>query len=314
MSKLIFTAAMAERLERMLEMLTLPTMAAEAVSRFEQAGCGEALAILLELCELEAARRAERRLERRRRGSKLPSAKTFDCFDDERLPGSLVRRLHELRNGEFLDRAVNVLAIGPSASGKTHAACALGHALVQVGRSVLFVPAYRLVEQLLLAKRQLALARALRRLDAYELLVLDDLGSVPHSTEQAEVLFTLVAERYERRSLLITSRFALSSWQRLFGRRVMATAALDRLVHHSVILEFRVPSHQLELAMTRRADRAAERQPLGEQDHAPAPLGAERVAEPAAAAPHPQGRDVAAAVDQPGPDQQHQPSPPGHDR
>lgn len=271
MNELIFTAAMAARLEQALELLTLPTMAAEVVSRFEQAGCGEALAVLLELCELELVGRAERRLERRRRCAKLPSAKTFESFDERWLSSSLVRRLHELRSGEFLDRAGNVLLVGPAASGKTHAACALGHALVQAGRAVQFVPAYQLVEQLLLAKRQLGLARALRRLEAYELLVLDDLGSAAHSAEQAEVLFTLVAERYERRSLLITSRFPLSTWQRVFGRPVMATAALERLVHHSVILEFHLPRCQLELAMTRRAEQPAERQRPDEQDRAQQP-------------------------------------------
>jgi DNA replication protein DnaC len=265
MSKPIFTATMAERLEQVLKLLKLPAMAVEIVNRFEQAGYGEALAVLLELCERELAHRVERRLERRLRDSKLPSAKTFESFDERWLPSSLLGRLHELRSGEFLDRAVNVLLIGPSASGKTHAASALGHALVQAGRSVLFVPAYQLVEQLLLAKRQLTLARALRKLDSYELIVLDDLGSAPHNAEQAEVLFTLVAERFERRSLLITSRFPLSGWQRVFGKPVMATAALDRLVHHSVILEFRMPSCQLELAATRRNDYPDERQRSSEQ-------------------------------------------------
>ncbi|MGH7458809.1 MAG: IS21-like element helper ATPase IstB, partial [Longimicrobiaceae bacterium] len=180
------------------------------------------------------------------RASKLPPAKTFETFDDKRLPRPLARKLRELAKGDFLDRAVNVLAFGLPGTGKTHAACALAHALIDSGHSVLFTPTFQLVQELLAAKRELELPRALRRLDRFELLVLDDLGYVQQSPEEMEVLFTLLAERYERRSLLVTSNLVFSHWDRIFQNPMTTAAAIDRLVHHSEILEFDVSSYRTQ--------------------------------------------------------------------
>src|SRR6185436_4290269 len=159
---------------------------------FEKEGKHEALPLLLEVLELESGDRRQRRVERLLRASKLPPGKTFDTFADARLPRPLVQQLHELASGNFLDRAANVLAFGLPGVGKTHAACALGHALVQAGRSVLFTPTYQLVQELLAAKRDLTLPRALRRLDVFELLILDDIGYVQQGADEVEVLFTLM--------------------------------------------------------------------------------------------------------------------------
>jgi DNA replication protein DnaC len=137
-----------------------------------------------------------------------------------------------------------LLAFGPPGVGKSHAACALGHALVQGGHAVLFRPAYQLVQELLAAKRDLTLPRLLRRLDAAELLILDDIGYVKQSAEEAEVLFTLIAQRYERRSVMITSNLVFSEWERIFKEPMATAAAIDRLVHHSTILEFNAPSYR----------------------------------------------------------------------
>ena len=144
-------------------------------------------------------------------------------------------------DGSFVDRGVNVLAFGLPGTGKTHALCAVGHRLVEAGRSVLFAPAYRLVQDLLAAKRDLALPRQLRKLDNYDFLLLDDLGYLPQGAEESEVLFTLIAERYERRSLGITSNLVFSQWEHIFANPMATAAAIDRVVHHSVILEFDVP-------------------------------------------------------------------------
>ena len=142
---------------------------------------------------------------------------------------------------------------------KTHARCALGHRLVEAGHSVLFAPAYRLVQELLAAKRDLDLPRQLRKLDNFDFLLLDDLGYLPQGAEESEVLFTLIAERYERRSLGITSNLVFSEWERIFANPMATAAAIDRVVHHSVILEFDVPSYRTNAAQQRGQARTPRR-------------------------------------------------------
>ena len=148
----------------------------------------------------------------------------------------------------------------PCPTGKTHALCALGHRLVEAGHSVLFAPAYRLVQELLAAKRDLDLPRRLRKLDNFDFLLLDDLGYLPQGAEESEVLFTLIAERYERRSLGITSNLVFSQWEHIFANPMATAAAIDRVVHHSVILEFDVPSYRTDAAQQRGQKEEVNRQ------------------------------------------------------
>jgi len=244
-------AALCARLVALCSDFKLPTVATELVARFQTAGHEEALPLLLEVFELEAQDRLERRIDRLRRASRLPPGKTMATLDQARLPRPLVEKLRTLARGEFLDGAHNVLAFGLPGTGKSHAACAIGHALVEAGHSVLFVPTYQLVQELLVAKRDLDLPRALRKLDLFELIILDDIGYVGQSSDEAEVLFTLMAERYERRSMLITSNLVFSQWDRIFKNPMATAAAIDRLVHHAVILEFDVPSYRTEDARKR---------------------------------------------------------------
>jgi DNA replication protein DnaC len=254
----------AEMLARMAELLTrfkLPTFAAEIVRRFTDAGYAEALPTLLEVLEAEADERGQRKTERLLRASRLPSGKTLETLDRARLPRSVVAKLDELATGDFLERAQNVLCFGLPGRGKTHAAAALGHALVQRGHSVLFSPTFRLVQELLAAKRDLALPRALQRLDAFEVLILDDIGYVQQSADEVEVLFTLMAERYERRSLVITSNLVFGEWDRIFKNPMTTAAAIDRLVHHSTILEFSGRSKRADEAELRAKSRAIEANP-----------------------------------------------------
>ena len=255
MTTTTFTPEMADRLRELLARFKLPTVAAQIAARLGDAGHREALPTVLEVFEAEHDERGQRRCERLLKASRLPPGKTFDTLDESRLPRPVGARLHELASGDFLDRADNVLCFGLPGRGKTHAAIALGHALVQRGRSVLFTPTFRLVQELLAAKRDLALPRALARLDAFDLLVLDDIGYVQQSAEEVEVLFTLMAERYERRSLLITSNLVFAEWDRIFKNPMTTAAAIDRLVHHSVILEFN--------GRSRRADEAESRAQKG---------------------------------------------------
>lgn len=242
----------AARLSSLLREFKLTAAADEMVGRLVQAGHDDAMSTLVEVFELEREVRHERRVARLRRASKLPAGKTFETFDDKRLSRAVMRQLTELQTSDFIGTATNVLAFGLPGVGKSHAIAALGHALVQQGRSVLWTPTYTLVQELLAAKRDLDLPRKLRRLDGYELVILDDIGYVKQSAEEAEVLFTLLAERYERRSTAITSNLVFSEWNRIFKNQMATSAAIDRLVHHSVVLEFNVPSYRTEKAKDRK--------------------------------------------------------------
>jgi DNA replication protein DnaC len=237
-----------DRIAELLANFRLPTLAIEFVPRLVAAGRADIFPLLVEILELESDDRRERRVDRLRRASRLPPGKTFATLDEARLPRPLVQRLHELAKGDFLDHAGNVLAFGLPGVGKSHAACALGHSLVEAGHAVLFTPTYQLVQELLVAKRDLDLPRALRKLDVYDLIILDDIGYVQQSSDEIEVLFTFLAERYERRSLLITSNLVFSEWDRIFKNPMTTAAAIDRLVHHSTIIEFTVPSFRSDKA------------------------------------------------------------------
>jgi DNA replication protein DnaC len=242
----------AHQIASLLRHFNLTAVADELVPRLVSAGHEAALATIAEVLGLEQDARHERRVLRMRRASKLPMAKTFETLDENRLPRKALRQLRELKQGDFLDQAINVLAFGLPGVGKSHALAALGHALVQRGRSVLWTPTYALVQELLAAKRDLELPRKLRKLDNFDLVILDDIGYVTQTAEEAEVLFTLLAERYERRSTALTSNLVFSEWDRIFQSTMATTAAIDRLVHHSVVVEFDVGSYRAEKAMRRK--------------------------------------------------------------
>ena len=229
---------------RLLASFRLSTASREMVVRVRDAGHEQALPVLLEVLRAEADGRKGRRVERLRKASKLSQGKTMATLDMDRFPLELQRKIRELTKGEFRENAVNILAFGLPGTGKTHVGCAIGNAMIEAGHSVLFTPAYKLVQDLLAAKRDLALPKALRKLDAYDLLILDDIGYIKQRPDEVEVLFTLMAERYERRSLMITSNLVFSEWDQIFQNPMTTAAAIDRLVHHSVILEFDVPSYR----------------------------------------------------------------------
>jgi len=231
-----------------LKQLRLPTIRACYAEGAERAR-REALSFehyLLELLDREQEVRQARRIERHLRESRLPPEKTLEAFDRARLPRKIDLQLSALIEGAFLDRSENVLAFGNPGSGKTHLLCALGHELVRQGHRVLFTCCQLLVQDLLMAKRDLMLAKVLKRLARYEAIILDDIGYVQQSQQEMEVLFTLLAYRYERGSLMITSNLAFSQWEAIFKNPMTTAAAIDRLVHHSVILEVNLPSYRLE--------------------------------------------------------------------
>ena len=209
---------------------------------------------LAEMLEQEVEGRGQRRIERLQKAAHLPAGKTLANFEQEHLPLRIRRLLPQLCTGEFVDRSENLLVFGLPGRGKTHFAAAVGHELVNIGRSVFFTPTYRLVDNLLRAKRDLVLEQELRFLDRFEVLILDDIGYVQQSRDEMEVLFTLLAERYERRSVVITSNLVFSQWDQIFKDPMTTAAAIDRVVHHSIIVEFgkEMNSH--------RATEAAQRQ------------------------------------------------------
>jgi DNA replication protein DnaC len=214
---------------------------------------------LLQLAERECEVRWQKRIARLLRESKLPHDKTLANFDRTRLPHQLDAQVSALTDGSFLTRCENVLAFGNPGSGKTHLLCALSHALIHKGYRVKFYPCALLVQELLAAKRDLELARLLKKLSKYEALVIDDLGYVQQNREEMEVLFTLLAERYERGSVLVTSNLPFSQWERIFKDPMTTLAAIDRIVHHSVILELNLSSYRLQESQNQQA-KAAETQ------------------------------------------------------
>lgn len=208
---------------------------------------------LLDLSERECEVRRGKRIERLLRESKLPLEKTLTSFDMKRLPAKAARQVGSLLDGGFVDRRENLLAFGKSGSGKTHLLCAILQELARSGRRVLFAACSLLVQELLIAKRDLKLSRTLKRLSSYEALMIDDIGYVQQSREEMEVLFVLLAERYERGSVLLTSNLAFSKWEAIFKDPMTTAAAIDRLVHHSVIVELNIPSYRLEQAKLAKA-------------------------------------------------------------
>lgn len=206
------------------------------------------LQFLSELATKECQARHQNRIERLMRNSNLLAGKTWEQFKWSRLPLHVTQQFETLRSGGFLDRQDNLLVFGKPGSGKTNLLCALGDQLVRQGRSVCFTTCQLLVQELLRAKRDLRLERLIKTLHKYEALIIDDLGYVQQSREEMEVLFTLLSERYERGSVLLSSNLPFSKWDQIFKDPMTTAAAIDRLIHHSVIIELNIPSFRLEEA------------------------------------------------------------------
>jgi len=162
------------------------------------------------------------------------------------------RQIADLIEGQFVERAENVLAFGLPGRGKTHLCCAVARELIVAhGYKVLFIPAVHLVQQLLVAKRDLRLENVLKKLDLFDVVLVDDIGYIQQNREEMEVLFAFLSERYERKSLMITSNLVFSEWDKIFKDAVTTAAAIDRLVHHSIILELDGESYRIQHAKSK---------------------------------------------------------------
>jgi DNA replication protein DnaC len=237
----------------LLRSLKLPSFTAfyESTAAKAEAEAWSFPRYLYELAQQEVNDRSVRKVERMRASSHLPPEKTLATLDVSRLPVKVRRLLPTLCEGKFLEAGENVLAFGLPGRGKTHCLCAIGHELVARGHAVLFVPAYRLVQELLAAKRDLALEREIRRLDRFAAVIVDDIGYVQHDREEMEVLFTFLSERHERRSVMITSNLVFSQWDRIFKDPMTTACAIDRIVHHATILEMTGESYRTDVAKQR---------------------------------------------------------------
>lgn len=207
---------------------------------------------LLGVVQEESEIRKTRRIERLLRKSELPLEKKLATFELKRLPSKVRQQVRVLLEGAFLDQNENILIFGNPGSGKTHLICAIGQELIRNDRRVYFTTCALLLQQLLAAKRDLRLPALFKKLSRYQAIIIDDIGYVHQDKEEMEVLFTLLAERYERGSVMITSNLPFSKWERIFKDPVMTAAAIDRIVHHSVILELNIPSYRMDMAKNRK--------------------------------------------------------------
>ena len=261
------------RLALMLNELRLPTISRlwpEFAQRSDKEAW-QATRFLGALLEHEVAERAKRRIERHRAESHLDPTKTLTTFDFGAVPMLSKAHVTALATGDsWLDKGATILIFGPPGVGKSHLGTGIGHALIDAGYRVLFMRTSEMVQRLQAARQSLQLPSALTKLDRFDLLVLDDISYVRKDQAETSVLFELIAERYERRSILITANQAFSGWDNVFSDPGMTVAAIDRLVHHSTIFELNVESYRRKKAasdqQTRRDNEKTQRPRQSSED------------------------------------------------
>lgn len=241
-------------LDHRLKSLRLPTVLREYNKLARQAAAEglEHVQFLARLIELEMIDRERRMIERRIKAAKFPAVKSLDSFDFKAIPALNKMQVLELARCEWIDRRENVIALGPSGTGKTHVALGLGLSACQKGLSVGFVTAAALVHELMEARDERRLLRLQKQMVGYKLLIIDELGFVPLSKTGAELLFELISQRYERGSTLITSNLPFDEWTETFGSERLTGALLDRLTHHVNILEMNGESYRLGQSKARQ--------------------------------------------------------------
>lgn len=241
----------------LLTQLRLPTMKRlwEDVAQEAEGKGWTGPKYLSHLCEHEIADRDRRRLGRRLTEAQLPKGKTLESYDFSNIAGISKGKITGLASGDvWIKEGMNVLIFGPSGVGKTHLAAAIGEKLIEVGFRVLFSRTTELVQKLQSAKKALSLPAAIEKLDKYDCLVLDDFGYVQKDELETSVLFELICERYERKSMIITCNQPFKDWDRIFADKQMAVAAVDRLVHHATIFEIEAESYRRKEAIKKKKE------------------------------------------------------------
>jgi len=241
-------------LNHRLKSLRLPTVLREYGKLAKQAAAEglDHVQFLARLIELEMIDRERRMIERRIKATKFPAVKSLDSFDFKAIPALNKMQVLELARCEWIERRENVIALGPSGTGKTHIALGLGLSACQKGLSVGFVTAAALVHELMEARDERRLLRLQKQMVSHKLLIIDELGFVPLSKTGAELLFELISQRYERGATLITSNLPFDEWTETFGSERLTGALLDRLTHHVNILEMNGESYRLGQSKARQ--------------------------------------------------------------
>ena len=241
-------------LDHHLKTLKLPTFLSQYAKLARQCAAEnvEHVGYLKRLAELELIERERRMIERRIKAARFPATKSLDSFDFAAIPSLNKPLVMELARSEYIERRENIIALGPSGTGKTHIALGLGLAACQKGMKVRFTTAAGLVHELIEAADERRLLRLQKQLAAYHLLIIDELGFVPLSKTGAELLFEVFSERYERGSTLVTSNLPFDEWTNTFGTERLTGALLDRLTHHVHILEMNGESYRLAESQNRR--------------------------------------------------------------
>ena len=241
-------------LNHRLKSLRLPTVLREYGKLAKQAAAEglDHVQFLARLIELEMIDRERRMIERRIKAAKFPAIKSLDSFDFKAIPALNKMQVLELARCEWIERRENVIALGPSGTGKTHIALGLGLSACQKGLSVGFVTAAALVHELMEARDERRLLRLQKQMVSQKLLIIDELGFVPLSKTGAELLFELISQRYERGATLITSNLPFDEWTETFGSERLTGALLDRLTHHVNILEINGDSYRLGQSKARQ--------------------------------------------------------------
>lgn len=239
------------RLELMLAELRLPTIRRnyrKAADEATRSG-GDYPQYLCMLVEEEIAERSCRKVQRRLKEARFPQEKLLSDLDETALTkGVSLAQLNQLATGEYLDKAINILAVGGSGTGKTHVSIGLGIEACKQGRRVRFYTATELVSALEEAQENHQLHRILKRLGALDLLIVDELGYVPITEHGAQLLFQVFSERHERRSTILNTNLPFSEWAQVFRTERLAVAMLDRVTHHAEILEMNGESYRLRAA------------------------------------------------------------------
>lgn len=241
-----------------LKKLKLPTVLREHEKIARQCATEgtDHIRYLARLIELELLEREARLIDRRIKAAKFPALKTLDSFDFDALPGLNKKLVLDLARGEFVARRENIIALGPSGTGKSHICTGIGLAACQRGIKTRFATAAAIVHEMIEAQDEKRLLRFQRQLAGVELLIIDELGFVPLSKTGAELLFELISQRYERGATIITSNLPFDEWTATFGDERLTGALLDRLTHHVHILEMNGPSYRLAQSRSRKTDKS----------------------------------------------------------